>query len=111
MKGLRKATVWWVGMVVLAGLGLFAILRVMESTANTVIGAIVWLVGLGLGAQVLDSVQTSIWFRPEMQEKKKEEVEPGYAENHHSSYCLCPCLCWSLYRWLLHRKLRCQTRV
>lgn len=76
-RGLKKSTVWWAGFIVLALLGLVAIIQRTESVAQTIVYSIVWLVGIGLGAQVLDTTVKSVWYRPEMDKDKEKEKECG----------------------------------
>jgi len=73
MRGLKKATVWWTGLIVIVALTLASILQKQTQTAQTGMYAVIWIVGLGLGAQVLDSTQKSIWFRRELYEPEKKE--------------------------------------
>jgi len=72
IPGLKKSVVWWAGLIVLAAFGIIAIYKMMSDVAQSVVWSVVWLVGLGLGAQVADSVQKAIWFREELHEKKDE---------------------------------------
>jgi hypothetical protein len=68
---LKKGTVWLMGFLSISLVILGGFFATMQEVILSGLTALIWVIGLGLGAQVGDSIQKSALYRPEMDNKKE----------------------------------------
>ncbi len=68
--GMKKRTVFLLGYSAIVGVITGGFWITNQDIVQAALTALVWLIGLGLGAQVGDSVQRAALYRPELDKKE-----------------------------------------
>lgn len=69
---LSKGPVWITGMVAILSVIVIAFVRGMENVVLAGLDALVWLIAIGLGANLLFATQRSAFYRKELDKPEEE---------------------------------------
>jgi len=67
---LKKGTVWLMGFFAISLVILGGFFATMQDVILAGLTALIWVIGLGLGAQVGDSIQRAALYKPELDKKE-----------------------------------------